>query len=123
MRARFVVEAILNELEARDSDGVERLVIGAARVAVGDGGDAQVFQRLDPLRKDRADGGVFLQLNAEDFAGAVIDVEVAGNFRLLGLQHDWAASLTHPLRFLQLFGSGRERRVAEMLLHVASGTK
>ena len=51
---------ILDELEARDADTVERLMIGAAGVAHGQGADAQVFERLHPLGEDARDAGVFL---------------------------------------------------------------
>ena len=49
--AGFIVERILNELEAGKADGVEGDMIGAAHAAHGDGRDAEVLQWRDPLRK------------------------------------------------------------------------
>ena len=42
MRARSVLERVLNELKAGKADGVEGEVIGAARVGEGEGFGAQV---------------------------------------------------------------------------------
>src|SRR5262249_18827478 len=64
MGARSVVEAILDELEPWDADGVEGLVICAASVAHGDRGDAKVLERLHPLREDRGQRRILLQPNA-----------------------------------------------------------
>ena len=44
------------------------------------------FKRRHPLRKDGRDGGVPLQVDAADLARAVVDVEVAGDQLLLGLE-------------------------------------
>ena len=51
----------------------------------GDGGNAEIIQRRNPLREDRRHCSVFLQVDAANFAGAVIHIEVAGNFLLSGL--------------------------------------
>lgn len=88
--ARFVVERVLDELEARDADRVEGEVVGAAGVLHADGGDAEVFQRRDPLLEDGADRRVLLQVGAADLARSVIEVEVAGDEALLGLELEGA---------------------------------
>ena len=64
----FVVERVLDELEAGDADRVEGEMVGAAGIAEGDGGDAEVFEGLDPLGEDGRDEGVLLEVNAADFA-------------------------------------------------------
>ena len=48
------------------------------------------FQRFHPLCKDGSDGAILLQMDAENFAGAVIHIEVAGNFGLLGFKDERA---------------------------------
>ena len=78
MRARVVLDRILNELEAGQPDRVERLVIRAAGVADRQRRHAEVVERLHPLLEDRRDGLVALQVDAANRAGAVVDVEVAG---------------------------------------------
>jgi hypothetical protein len=64
----FVVERVLDELEAGDADRVEGEMVGAAGVAQGDGGDAEVLEGLDPLGEDGRDEGVLLEIDAADFA-------------------------------------------------------
>jgi hypothetical protein len=71
--AALVVHRVLDELEAGEADGVEGEMIGAAGVAHGDGGDAEVSERPDPLAEDRLLGGVALQIDATDLSGAVVD--------------------------------------------------
>src|SRR6185503_21092682 len=72
--------------EAGQADRVVRSVIGAAGVADGQRGHADAAERLHPLAEDRGDGVVLLQVDAADRAGAVVDVEVAGELRVLGLE-------------------------------------
>ena len=64
----FVVERVLDELEAGDADRVEGEMVGAAGVAQGEGGDAEVVEGLDPLGEDGRDEGVLLEIDAADFA-------------------------------------------------------
>src|SRR4029079_15062037 len=52
----------------------------------GQRGHADAAERLHPLAEDRSDGVVLLQVDAADRAGAVVDVEVAGDLRVLGLE-------------------------------------
>src|SRR4051812_32476381 len=44
--ALAVLDLVLDELEAGQTDAIEREVVRAAGIALGDGGDAEVFQRL-----------------------------------------------------------------------------
>ncbi len=82
----FVVERVLDELEAGDADRVEREMVGAAGIAQGDGGDAEVVEGLDPLGEDGRDEGVLLEIDAANLARSVIEVEVGGDLALLGLE-------------------------------------
>ena len=86
----FVVERVLDELEAGDADRVEGEMVGAAGVAQGEGGDAEVVEGLDPLGEDGRDEGVLLEIDAADFARSVIEVEVGGDLALLGLEFERA---------------------------------
>src|SRR5580658_4973954 len=106
MRARAVVEVILNELEAWDADRIERFVVGAACVPHGNGGDAKIFQRLHPLRKNWRLSGVLLQINPQDFSGAVVHVEIARNLRLFRFKDNRTGWFAHVLWLLQFLRSG-----------------
>ena len=55
MGARSVIEHVLNKLESRHSDRIERFVIGAARISHRQRAHTQVLQWRDPLLKDRSD--------------------------------------------------------------------
>ena len=78
VRARVVVHRVLNELEAGQAHGVERKVVGAAGIADGNGRSAHVFEGFEPSFEDRPHHVVALQIDAANFAGAVVVVEVAG---------------------------------------------
>src|SRR5258706_16384011 len=73
VRALPVLDLILDELKTGKADAIEGEVIGAAGVSLGDGGDAEVLQRLDPGGEDRGDGEVVLRVDAADLAGTVIE--------------------------------------------------
>jgi undecaprenyl-diphosphatase len=74
-----VVQLVLHELEAGDADAVKTHVIGAAGVALGHDGCADVIPRLQPVREDRRDRQVFLGVDPADLAAAVVEVEVGGD--------------------------------------------
>ena len=73
-----VLDLVLNELESRQPDLVEGLVVGPAGVADRESGHAHVRERFHPRAEDGRDRFVPLQIDAADGAGAVVDVEVAG---------------------------------------------
>ena len=73
---------------------------------VSDGGDAEVFQRGDPLSEDGVHGGVALCVDTADFARAVIDIEVAGEQLVLGGDGERAGNAAHEFRKLHLVGVG-----------------
>ena len=123
VRARAVIERVLDKLESRNADCVERFVIGASGIAHGQRVDAKVVERLNPLREDRRDGRILLQVNAADFSCAVVHVEVAGDLLLIGFGLHRAGRFAYPLRQLELVGSGGQRHIAEMLLDVTVGTE
>src|SRR5215813_3642207 len=60
VRARIVFQTLLDELEPRQSDGVEGQVVGACDRTRADQFNTKVFKRLDPLREDRSHGQVAL---------------------------------------------------------------
>ncbi len=78
--AGFVVHRVLDELEAGEADGVKGKVICAAGVADRNGPGAHVFEGFEPGFEDGAHHVVALQVDAADFAGAVVVVEIAGEF-------------------------------------------
>ena len=61
-------------------------MIGAASVANRQRLHAEVLERFHPRLEDRRHRLVALQVDATNQAGAVIDVEVAGELRMLRLQ-------------------------------------
>src|ERR1035437_2893385 len=97
MRAAFVVQHLLNELEAWKVPCADTQVIRAACVAVGYRGHAQVLERSDPLRKDGRDGRVPLRIDAANSARAVIHVEVAGDELVLRLNLQWSHCPAHEV--------------------------
>ena len=115
VRAGFVVGVVLNELEAGDADGVEGEMVGAAGVLIRDGGDAEVGERGHPLLEDVEDGAVVLRVDAANFSGAVVDVEVGGDQFLLGLDFERARGLADE--FGQV-SSDRERWRADSCRNV-----
>src|SRR5580693_5857183 len=70
--ARLVLYRILDELEPRNADGVERKMVGAARIAHGQRGHAEIAERLHPRFEDRSDGLVLLQINTPDLSRAIV---------------------------------------------------
>ncbi len=72
-------------MESGQADGIEGFVIGAAGVAHRERGDAEIFQRLDPLHKNRGDGRVTLQIDSADSPAAIVEVEIRGQLLMLGL--------------------------------------
>ena len=85
MGAAFVIHRVLNELEAGDARGIERLMVGAAGIAHGKRIHAKITKRLHPRFKDRLDPGILLHVNAANLAGAVIHVEIDRDLCLLRL--------------------------------------
>ena len=97
---------VLNELEAGNADGIERKMVGAACVLVCDRGDAEIGERLHPLLEDVVDGAVVLRVDAADFSGAVVDVEIRRDHFLLWFDCDRAGGLAQKFRHVHLIGSG-----------------
>ena len=95
-------------------DRVERLVVGAAGVAQRDARRAEVLHRLHPGLEHGLRGGVLLQVDAADPAGAVVEVEVGRELAVLGLQrHRRRRVVAHVGRHLvrpRLLLLGREAK-------------
>ena len=90
-----------------------------AGVAHRNSGDSQVLQRFYPLLEYRRDRGVFLQIDATCTAAAVIHVEVAGNFLLVGFELERACRFTQKFGQLDLVSSGGSWEGAEVLRQVS----
>ena len=101
VRAREIIDRILNELKTGQPHRIERQMIGAAGVADGHGGGAEIVERSQPGLENRPHGVVALQIHAADPTGAVIEIEIGGK--------------QFVFRF-QLHGLA----VGEMLFHIAS---
>src|SRR5277367_1487444 len=123
MRARAVVKRVLDKLESGQADGVERLVVSAASIAEGECGDAEVFQRRHPLSENWADGSIALQIDAPNFAAAVVHVEIGGEFLVVRLKLNGARGIAIVFGDDSLVRFGGARHETEVLLHVAIGTE
>src|SRR5262245_59994747 len=88
MRAGGILDRILDEFEPRQTDAVEGLMIRAARVREREGFRAEVLEWLQPTAEERSRRLVALQIDAADFARAVVEVEVGGKFLILRLAHE-----------------------------------
>ena len=89
VQAGEIVERILDELEARDADVIERQVVRAFRVLQGDGRHSEVLQRLHPGLEDRPDLEVLLEIDAADAARAVVVVEISRDLGVVGLGQEF----------------------------------
>src|SRR5580698_9309610 len=117
--ACLVVTRVLDELKSRDSYLVERFVVRRAGVAHADGGDAQVFQRHNPLVEDGNNGCVVLGIDAQHLSSAIVQIEVAGNKPMLGFDGQWANRFPQVLRNYELFGLRRQSDRSEMPVYIA----
>src|SRR5207249_4568576 len=102
--ARVVVQRILDKLKTGQADRIEGQVIGAAGVADGERIHTEVVERFHPGGEDGGHHFIALEIDAADFAGAIVNVVVGvelGMFR----------------RRLHYFGIG------EMLLDVGAGAE
>src|SRR4030095_621235 len=89
--SRIVLDLILYELEARQSHAIERLVIGAAGVrnrnrpqGVAFGCTDKILERGKPRPEYRANLVIALKIDPANLAGAVVQIEVAGEFLVFG---------------------------------------
>ena len=84
MRARAVLDRVLDELEPRQTDVIERHVVGRIGVRQRHGGRAQIVDGVEPLREQRRGGAVALGVDAADFPGAVVEIEVDRQLIVIG---------------------------------------
>ena len=104
--AAFVIQIVLDELEARNPDSIEAQVIGTACIAIRNGGDAQILQRRDPLSKNRRNGRVTLRVDAADFARAIVHIEIRRDQLLFRLHFQRTRRAPHELRQCHLIRRG-----------------
>ncbi len=86
MSPRIVLDRVLYELEPRQPHSIERLMVGSTGIPQRKRSRSHFAERREPGAEDRSDGFVSLQVDASNLAGAVIEVEVTGELRLLGSQ-------------------------------------
>src|SRR5208283_2390105 len=70
------MDLVLDELETRQPDAVERLVVGAVGVGNRDGRGTHLTARLEPLAEDRPCSLVALEVNPPNLASPVVEIEV-----------------------------------------------
>src|SRR5271165_2682918 len=123
MCARGIVERVLDELKAGEADGVESFVIGAASVAERKSRDAEIFEGSHPLLENGSDGGVALEVDAANFSSAIIDIEIRGEFLVVGLKLNRAGGIAVKFGDIHLLWIGGARNKPEMLLDVIVGAE
>src|SRR5437762_2838842 len=79
VRARHVFDLVLDELEAGQPDVVEGYMIGASSDRGRKRGRSQVAEGFEPLAEQRAHGLIALEVDATNFSGPVVEVEVGGH--------------------------------------------
>src|SRR5271165_7611646 len=119
MCARFVFDRILNELKSRNADCVEGQMIGAAGVAHGERGHAEILEGFHPGFEDGRDGFVLLKINTANLTRAVVDVEIGGDFRLLRLYRNLSSLAAQERWHAFHQGVVHGRAGAEMVLNIA----
>src|SRR5262245_21849829 len=103
--ASFIFDGILNELKSGQSDAIERQMICAAGVGEGQSGSAEVFEWGEPGAEYGSARLIALQVNAANFAGTIVEVEVSSKFGMVRSQFIFSARTLAALQFR--FGSGR----------------
>src|ERR1043166_5627391 len=90
MGAGHVIDWVLDELKSRQADAIEGKMIRAGGVRERQGFRAEIIERLKPAAKERAHGFVALHVNTANFSGAVVEIEVGGQFIVFELAHELA---------------------------------
>ncbi len=75
------------------------------------------------MLEDRLHCCVFLQINAADASAAVVEIEVAGNLRILRLEFDRACRFSVEFGEFEFIGSTGARNESEVLLYVVVGSE
>ena len=117
--ARPVVARVLNELKTRQSDLVERNVIGRPRIAQRNRAEPQVADRPGPLLKNHRSRQVALGKNAQKFSAAVVGVEVGVELRMFGLDRDRARLLAKKFGYHLFFRFGGVGTHSKMVADVS----
>ena len=80
----FIVNWILNELEARQAQIIEIQMICTTNTLNYQSVGSQVVERLQPGLEYRPDSFVTLKIDTPDFTGPIVEVEVAGELTVFG---------------------------------------
>src|SRR5450631_1390245 len=104
---RLIVTWILDELESWDPDLIERFVVRGAGVTHADGSDPKVFERRHPLIENRNHGGIVFGIDTQQLSSAVVEIEIAGNQRVLEFDFKRSHSFPHEGREGALCGLSR----------------
>src|SRR4051812_14550308 len=118
MCACVVIQVVLDELEARNSHCIEAQVVSTARVAHGNGGNAQVLEGRNPLGEDGRYSGISLGVDSANLARPVVHVEIRRDQLLLRFYLQWSRGPTHELWELHLVGRRRRLGRSEVLRRV-----
>src|SRR5438093_11040542 len=78
-------------------------MIRSAGIAHRHGCRAEVLERFEPQLENRNDSRIFLRVDSADFSGAVIEIEVSGQLRVLGLERERAEVAAERGRQIALF--------------------
>src|ERR1043165_7187465 len=136
VRGAAVVERVLNELEARQADIVERNVAGAAGVGGRERFGAEIAERPQLFPKVGTQRLIALHVNTPDFARAIVQIEIHRKVVVIVLLDEFAARtgavrsggwVVGVLILRRTDGGGRVRGVgdvmAEMFGHIRPRTQ
>ena len=85
VRARRIIERVLNELEPLQPDRLQKDVIGAAGFLKHHAGCPHCRKRREPIAENGHHGGVILGVDAAHLARPVIEIEIGGQLAIAGL--------------------------------------
>src|SRR6266404_4321387 len=89
MRSRVVFNRVLNELKSRQADSIKRQVIRAAGVRDRKRLRAEIPEGREPLPEQRPHRFVALEIDAANFSGAIVEVEISVKLFVFGRGHQF----------------------------------
>src|SRR5579859_6419498 len=123
MRARLVLDRVLDELESWNAYCIEREVIRSASVAHCERVHSQIFELLHPRLENGLHCRVALHVDAANLACAIVDVEISGDLGLLRLDRHRAGFASAQTRGSLRAWSVERRTRSEVMDHIPSGAE
>src|SRR5882762_10362179 len=90
MGSAEIIHWILDELEARQANGIEGLVVGSAGIGKRQGFGAQIVKRFEPATEERTHRLIPLHIDTANFAGPIVEIEIRAEFFVFALTNQFA---------------------------------